>query len=68
MYYRIFPEMNLNLIGEDDMKPSVLRRLDIVLGSFHSSLRRNEDQTARYLAVLRNPHIRILGHPRGRIL
>src|SRR5205823_13948378 len=39
-------EMNLNPIGEGDMKPSALRRLDIVLGSFHSSLRRNEDQTA----------------------
>jgi len=49
------------------MRPSALRRLDIVLGSFHSSLRREEDQTARYLAALRNPDIQILGHPRGRI-
>jgi len=30
-------------------------------------LRIVEDQTDRYLAALRNPHIRILGHPRGRI-
>jgi histidinol phosphatase-like PHP family hydrolase len=30
-------------------------------------LRRKEDQTERYLAALRNPHIQILGHPRGRI-
>jgi histidinol phosphatase-like PHP family hydrolase len=60
-------EMNLNPAGEGDMKPASLRRLDIVLGSFHSSLRRKDDQTARYLAALRNPHIQILGHPRGRI-
>ena len=38
-----------------------------VLGSFHSALRTTEDQTERYLAALRNPHIHILGHPRGRI-
>jgi histidinol phosphatase-like PHP family hydrolase len=41
--------------------------LDLVLGSFHSSLRTVADQTDRYLAALRNPYIQILGHPRGRI-
>ena len=60
-------EMNLNPRGEGDMQPSSLARLDIVLGSFHSSLRTTEDQTQRYLAAIRNPHIQILGHPRGRI-
>src|SRR5947199_3848425 len=60
-------EMNLNPLGEGDMDPAALRSLDIVLGSFHSALRRKEDQTERYLAALRNPHIQILGHPRGRI-
>ena len=60
-------EMNLNPRGEGDMDRRILRRLDLVLGSFHSQLRRKEDQTARYLAALRNPDIQILGHPRGRI-
>jgi histidinol phosphatase-like PHP family hydrolase len=60
-------EMNLNPLGEGDMEPAALRSLDIVLGSFHSALRRKEDQTERYLLALRNPHIQILGHPRGRI-
>ena len=60
-------EMNLNLRGEGDMSPDSLRSLDLVLGSFHSALRTTEDQTERYLAALRNPHIHILGHPRGRI-
>jgi histidinol phosphatase-like PHP family hydrolase len=60
-------EMNLNPSGEGDMDPKALRSLDIVLGSFHSALRRKEDQTERYLAALRNPHIQILGHPRGRV-
>ena len=60
-------EMNLNLHGEGDMLPQSLSSLDIVLGSFHSSLRSTQDQTDRYLAALRNSNIQILGHPRGRI-
>src|SRR5436305_860346 len=36
-------------------------------GCVHSSLRTKEDQTARYIAALRNPAIQILGHPRGRV-
>lgn len=60
-------EMNLNPRGEGDMDPKSLARLDIVLGAFHSALRKKEDQTPRYLAALRNPDIQILGHPRGRI-
>lgn len=60
-------ELNLNPAGEGDMDDETLSRLDIVIGCFHSSLRRKEDQTERYLAALRNPSIQILGHPRGRI-
>jgi len=60
-------ELNLSPEGTGDMEPSSLRKLDLVLGCFHSALRRNEDQTERYLAALRNPSIHILGHPRGRI-
>jgi histidinol phosphatase-like PHP family hydrolase len=60
-------EMNLNRNGEGDMSAESLSVLDLVLGSFHSSLRIAEDQTERYVAALRNPHIQILGHPRGRI-
>src|SRR5207248_2577817 len=60
-------ELNLNPHGDGDMNPRSLARLDLVLGSFHSSLRTTEDQTERYLAALSNPSIQILGHPRGRI-
>jgi len=60
-------EVNLSPQGEGDMDPAALKRLDLVLGSFHSALRKKEDQTDRYLAALRNPEIQILGHPRGRI-
>jgi histidinol phosphatase-like PHP family hydrolase len=60
-------EVNLNPRGEGDMHRNALAKLDLVLGSFHSSLRRKEDQTSRYLAALRNPEVHILGHPRGRV-
>jgi len=60
-------ELNLNTRGEGDMEQSCFPKLDIVLGCFHSSLRTKEDQTARYIAALRNPAIQILGHPRGRV-
>jgi histidinol phosphatase-like PHP family hydrolase len=60
-------ELNLNPAGAGDMDPGSLQSLDLVLGSFHSALRRKEDQTARYIAAIRNRDIQILGHPRGRI-
>jgi histidinol phosphatase-like PHP family hydrolase len=60
-------ELNLNPRGEGDMDSRSLSRLDIVLGCFHSSLRKKEEQTERYIAALSNPSIQILGHPRGRI-
>ncbi len=60
-------ELNLSPIGAGDMDQATLDHLDLVLGCFHSALRRKEDQTERYLAALRNSSIHILGHPRGRI-
>lgn len=60
-------ELNLNPRGEGDMDSRSLRHLDLVLGSFHSSLRRTDDQTQRYVAALQNPDIQILGHPQCRI-
>jgi putative hydrolase len=53
-------ELNLNPQGEGDMDADSLSKLDIVLGCFHSSLRRTEDQTDRYLSALHNPSIQIL--------
>jgi putative hydrolase len=60
-------ELNLSPAGDSDMERPSLQRLDLVLGCFHSALRKKDDQTERYIAALRNPDIQILGHPRGRI-
>ncbi len=60
-------EVNLSVSGDVDMSASSLDKLDLVLGCFHSALRKKDDQTERYVAALHNPTIHILGHPRGRI-
>jgi histidinol phosphatase-like PHP family hydrolase len=60
-------ELNLDSEGGGDMDADALAELDLVLGAFHSALRKTEDQTERYLAALKNPNLHILGHPRGRI-
>jgi DNA polymerase (family 10) len=49
------------------MEENSLENLALVLGCFHSALRRKADQTDRYLAAPRNPAIQILGHPGGRL-
>ncbi len=56
-------EMNLDEQGDGDMDPHAIADLDLVLGSFHSRLRRAEDQTDRYLGALANPHVQVIGHP-----
>ena len=60
-------EMNLSPDGSGDMETDCLASLDLVLGSFHSQLRKKEDQTDRYIAGIENPDIDVLGHPRCRI-
>jgi histidinol phosphatase-like PHP family hydrolase len=60
-------EVNLSPIGQLDIDDFALTKLDLVIGSFHSALRRTEDQTDRYLAALRNKGIHVLGHPQTRI-
>lgn len=59
-------EMNLSPTGDGDMERESLQPLDLILGSFHSQLRKKEDQTDRYVAGVRNPDVNVLGHPRGR--
>jgi histidinol phosphatase-like PHP family hydrolase len=59
-------EMDVFEDGTGDMDAAALRRLDLVLGAFHTKLRVREDRTDRYLAALRNPDLHVLAHPRTR--
>ncbi|HBL17372.1 MAG TPA: hypothetical protein DD417_11680, partial [Elusimicrobia bacterium] len=55
--------------GSLDFPAEVLRGLDFVIGSVHSSFRMSrEEMTARVCKALSNEHLHILGHPTGRLL
>lgn len=55
--------------GSLDFPDDLLARLDLVVGSIHTSFGLGiEAQTERLIAAARNPHVDILGHPTGRLL
>jgi DNA polymerase (family 10) len=55
--------------GRLDYPDEVLKQFDIVLASIHSRMTQPaEEMTERLLKGLRNPYVRILGHPTGRQL
>lgn len=55
--------------GSLDYPQEVLSRFDLIIGSLHSGFNLSkDDQTARFLRVLENPYLSILGHPTGRLL
>ncbi len=59
-------EANIAVDGRLDMPLDAMQTFDIVVASPHSSLRREEDQTARMVAAVRQGGVNLLGHPRGR--
>lgn len=62
-------EVEIKADGTLDYDDETLAKFDIVLASLHTSLRQPREQiTARLLNAIRNPYVRIIGHPRGRLL
>jgi DNA polymerase (family 10) len=62
-------ECDIRRDGEMDLENGALAELDFVIGSVHSymNLEANE-MTDRLMRALECPHLRVLGHPTGRIL
>lgn len=60
-------EANIGADGQLDLTADEAARFDVVLAAPHSQLRRLEDQTARMVAAVVHPHVRVLAHPRGRM-
>ncbi len=55
--------------GSLDLPDSILKQLDVVGVSVHSYFNLpEEEQTARIIRAIRNPHVDILFHPTGRIV
>lgn len=60
-------EANLDASGRLDLTDAEAETFDLVLAAPHSRLRKDEDQTARMVAAVRHPAVRVLAHPRGRM-
>ena len=61
-------EANIDVAGRLDLSDDEAATFDVVLAAPHSRLRRSEDQTDRMLTAIAHPAVRILAHPRGRIM
>ena len=62
-------EVNIKPNGDLDFNVSLLAKLDYVLASIHSSFNQSVNvATTRYLNVLQNPLVKIIGHPTGRLI
>jgi histidinol phosphatase-like PHP family hydrolase len=67
--FRLLQGIEANIDGEGrlDLSAEEAATFDLVLAAPHSRLRKAYDQTARMLAAIEQPCVRILAHPRGRI-
>lgn len=62
-------EMDIRSDGTLDYPDEVLEKLDFVVASLHISLRQPREQiTQRVLNAINNPHVDLIGHPRGQLL
>ena len=62
-------EVDIHQDGSLDLDDETLSQLDLVVVSLHSKLALPPDaQTRRVIRALQNPHVDIMGHPRGRKL
>ena len=62
-------EVEVRADGALDFPDEVLAQLDFVVASVHTGLRQDRDTlTRRALAAIRNPHVKLLAHPTGRLL
>jgi len=60
-------EMDIRADGSLDYPDEVLRELDFVIASLHSSLNQPREQvTRRLLNAIQNPYVRMIGHPSAR--
>src|SRR5690606_11029630 len=69
--FRIFKSIECDILndGSLDYSDDVLASFDLVIASVHSNLKMTEEKAmSRLLKAISNPHVRILGHPTGRLL
>ncbi|MGD0873128.1 MAG: DNA polymerase/3'-5' exonuclease PolX [Bryobacteraceae bacterium] len=68
---RVFSGIECDILkdGAMDLADDALAELDLVIGSVHSHMNQESaEMTDRLLRALECPHLRIMGHPTGRLL
>ena len=68
---RVFSGIECDILkdGEMDLANDALAELDLVIGSVHSHMNQEAgEMTDRLMRALECPHLRIIGHPTGRML
>jgi DNA polymerase (family 10) len=72
-----FPKIRLLIGSEVDILPdgkldypdSLLKEMDVVVGSVHSRFKSTkEEMTRRILKAMDSPYLKVLGHPTGRLI
>ncbi|MEA0564954.1 DNA polymerase/3'-5' exonuclease PolX [Lysinibacillus irui] len=62
-------EMDILPDGSLDFDDEVLKELDFVIASIHSSFTQSQDKImARLLTAMQNPYVHMIAHPTGRII
>ncbi|CCU79416.1 DNA polymerase X family [Halanaerobium saccharolyticum subsp. saccharolyticum DSM 6643] len=62
-------EVDILKNGDLDFEDELLEQLDFVIASIHSNFNlKEEEMTARIIKAVKNPHVNLIGHPRGRML
>jgi DNA polymerase (family 10) len=62
-------EANILADGSIDIKDEALKKLDYVIAGIHSNFKmEKEKMTERIIKAMRNPYVKIISHPTGRIL
>jgi DNA polymerase (family 10) len=68
---RVLPGIEVDILADGtlDLEDATLAEMDIVVASVHTHFNQtSEEMTARVLRAIENPHVRILGHPTGRLV
>ncbi len=69
--FKIFKGVEVDILknGELDFEDQLLDELDFVIASVHSHFNLEEaEMTERIIKAVENPHVNLIGHPRGRML
>ncbi len=68
---RVFTGIEVDILSDGalDLDDEVLAQMDVVIASVHTRFEQSkEEMTARVIKAIKNPNVRVLGHPTGRLL